>query len=241
MELEKNFKDMEEIEKNIDEQNHKLQDHIRDSEQKKNRFGFFRIFVPFFGAIHDALTEPEIAAKTKSIKAELSNLNSQKRNLQNEEWNIKVQRTDLQLKLATSKIKLGVIPSPDHLKEVQECLDQIRQILVDLKKFWEKVAVMLDTLKDKTFIGEDLIDDLDDLKEKFLSSIEEGGKYWKRFGACCYRAQSIFSVQSKDAYKFLEINPSSLSENERKAQYKSIMEKLKKINPQGSSQAAITE
>ncbi|XDV48202.1 hypothetical protein PO909_017654 [Leuciscus waleckii] len=65
--------------------------------------------------------------------------------------------------------------------------------------------------------------------------------FWNSFGAECYRAQGIFSVQSKDAYKFLEINPSSLSENERNAQYKSIMERLKKINPQGSSQAAITE
>ncbi len=56
-------------------------------------------------------------------------------------------------------------------------------------------------------------------------------QYWKRFGVCCQRVQGAFSVQSRDAYKFLEINPSSLSEEERKKQYLSIMEKLKKINP----------
>ncbi len=56
-------------------------------------------------------------------------------------------------------------------------------------------------------------------------------QYWKRFGMCCQRVQGAFSVQSRDAYKFLEINPSSLSEEERKKQYLSITEKLKKINP----------
>lgn len=66
-------------------------------------------------------------------------------------------------------------------------------------------------------------------------------QYWKRFGLCCQRAQGIFSVQSKDAYKFLEINPSSLSQDERNKQYKTIMEKLKKINPQGSAKAAIAQ
>ncbi len=56
-------------------------------------------------------------------------------------------------------------------------------------------------------------------------------KYWKRFGMCCQRVQGAFSVQSRDAYKFMEINPSSLSEEERNQQYVSITEKLKKINP----------
>lgn len=69
----------------------------------------------------------------------------------------------------------GEIPSPVHLTEVQQCLYQIQQILVDLKKFWEKVGVTLDTLKDKTFVGEYIID-LEDLKDEFLASIEEAGK-----------------------------------------------------------------
>ncbi len=56
-------------------------------------------------------------------------------------------------------------------------------------------------------------------------------QYWKIFGMCCQRVQGAFSIQSRDAYKFLEINPSSLSEEERKKQYVSITQKLKKINP----------
>ncbi len=55
-------------------------------------------------------------------------------------------------------------------------------------------------------------------------------QYLKRFGMCCQRVQGAFSVQSRDAYKFLEINLSSLSEEERNQQYLSITEKLKKIN-----------
>ncbi len=57
-------------------------------------------------------------------------------------------------------------------------------------------------------------------------------QYWKRFGMCCQRVQGVFRVQSRDAYKFLEINPSSLSEEERKKQYVSITEKLNKIHPE---------
>ncbi|ROI49017.1 hypothetical protein DPX16_7172 [Anabarilius grahami] len=65
--------------------------------------------------------------------------------------------------------------------------------------------------------------------------------YWQRFGAGCQRAQNIFSIQSRTAYKFLEVNPSKLSEAERIEQYKSIMKKLNQINPEGSTRAAITE
>ncbi|ROI49014.1 hypothetical protein DPX16_7169 [Anabarilius grahami] len=96
-----------------------------------------------------------------------------KDSLRNQGWNIKIRQTDLQLKLANCKIQQGVIPSSVHLTEVQTCLDQIRQILVDLKKFWEKVGVTLDSVKDKTFVGEELIAELEDMKEEFLESIEE--------------------------------------------------------------------
>ncbi|XP_077074787.1 uncharacterized protein LOC143725853 [Siphateles boraxobius] len=214
MELRNTCRKMEELDRRYRDKNQELQDNIRKYEQDKKSSWFSRAFIPFYDLFQDYFNMPVIAAK----QTELSHIDSEKNGLRNTEWNIKVQQTDLQLKMANSKIKLGVIPSPVHLTEVQRCLDQIRQILVDLKKFWEKVGVMLDTLKEKTFVGEDLIE-MCDMKNEFLRSIKQAGKYWKRFGDCCYRAQSIFSVQSKDAYKFLEINPSSLSENERNAQY----------------------
>ncbi|KAI2666727.1 Serine--tRNA ligase [Labeo rohita] len=236
VELRTNVDDMKKTEKKLEETNNELQDLIRTYEEKKKRSWFFGFFRRIFGGYRDASKVPGVAAKT----GELSRLDSEKNSLRNKEWDIKIKQTDLQLKLATSKIKMGEIPSPVHLTEVQKCLFQIQQILVDLQKFWEKVGVTLDTLKDKTFVGEDIID-LEDLKDEFLASIDGAEKYWQRFGACCQRAQGVFSIQSKNAYNFLEINPSSLSEEERKKQYMSVMEKLKKISPHGLSTAAITE
>ncbi|XP_048030865.1 uncharacterized protein LOC125258080 [Megalobrama amblycephala] len=183
-------------------------------------------------ALEDALAKLEL---------ELSKTASENNSPLNQEWDIKIRLIDLQMKLANCKIQQGAIPSPDHLEEVQKSLDQIRQILLDLKKFWEKVGVTLDTLKEKSFVGQDLIDIPEDMKEEFLNSIEIAGKYWKRFDECCQRAQGIFSVQSKDAYKFLEINPSSFLKDEWNKQYESIMEKLRNISPQGLTTATITE
>ncbi|KAL0150649.1 hypothetical protein M9458_054066, partial [Cirrhinus mrigala] len=244
-ELRKNAKNVKEIEQKIDVKNAELQDHIKSVSRKSHGIGILAALVPFVGplvkSIYDTATAPDVAAQIHALNAELTRLTSEKSNLQNKEWSIQVKLTDLQLQLATSRIEQGVIPSPVHLKDVQRCLSQIQQILLRLQKFWQKVGSLLDTLKEKTFVGEDLIEDLDDMKDDFLQSIEEAGKYWKTFGDCCRSAQGVFSVQSKDAYKFLEINPSSLSEDERKKQYESLMKKLNQISKPGSSTPAITE
>lgn len=67
----------------------------------------------------------------------------------------------------------GVIPSPVHLEDVQLCLLQIQQILIELQKFWENVRTLLDSMKDQSFVEEDLFQDL---KEGFLTSIKATGK-----------------------------------------------------------------
>ncbi|KAL0156048.1 hypothetical protein M9458_047294, partial [Cirrhinus mrigala] len=56
------------------------------------------------------------------------------------------------------------------------CLSRIQQILVQLQKFWEKVGSLLDTLKQRNFAGENWIEELTDLKEQFLESIDEAKK-----------------------------------------------------------------
>ncbi|XP_048031479.1 uncharacterized protein LOC125258534 [Megalobrama amblycephala] len=231
VELKKNVSDMNEIEKRIERSTQELYYLIRNNQKYR-----YSIFWGLF-----SFTRPYNDDAIRAKQDELNRLVSEKNSLRNQGWNIKIKQTDLQLQMANSLIQLGVIPDPDHLKEVQKCLDQIRQILVELKEFWEKVGVMLETLKDKTFVGEELIEDLEDMKEEFLNSIEYAKQDWQRFGECCQRAQNIFSIQSRTAYKFLEVNPSSLSKDEWKKQYESIMAKLRKINPQGSSTAAITE
>ncbi len=55
------------------------------------------------------------------------------------------------------------------------CLSQIQQILIDLKKFWEKVDAILHTLRNKTFAGEEMVD-MEDMKEEFLNSIDDAAK-----------------------------------------------------------------
>ncbi|KAL7872575.1 hypothetical protein SRHO_G00075580 [Serrasalmus rhombeus] len=122
----------------------------------------------------------------------------------------------------------STIPEPTHLGEVQYFLSKIQKILVQLKGFWEKVYMMLGAIKDKTFLDEDLIDD-PEYKEEFVMSIQAASKVWEVFGISCGKAVQIFRVQSKDAYSFLEIDPSSLSEDVWQKEYDSVKEKLQEL------------
>ncbi len=56
-------------------------------------------------------------------------------------------------------------------------------------------------------------------------------QHWKDFGESCLNARGIFSLQMKDAYKFLETSPSSLLPEEWKRQYASVIVQLNKISP----------
>ncbi|XP_058627522.1 uncharacterized protein LOC131537856 [Onychostoma macrolepis] len=159
----------EQIKKTTDE----LNDFIR---RFREEHGHWTVkFLDVFRGYPDAMKEPSAIA----LDIKLKQLDSEKSRLKNEEWNIKIKQTDLQLKLANCKIRMGEIPDPDNLKEVQVCLSQIQQILIELKKFWEKVDAILNTLKDKTFVGEELVD-MEDMKDEFLSSIDDAGKYWEK-------------------------------------------------------------
>lgn len=68
----------------------------------------------------------------------------------------------------------GTIPDPVHLGEVQKCLSQIQKILIQLQKFWMSVGELLESLRKKTFVGEDILDIEMSEKTKsfFLKSIE---------------------------------------------------------------------
>ncbi|XDV48119.1 hypothetical protein PO909_017593, partial [Leuciscus waleckii] len=233
-ELEKNAKDMEEIEKNNQMKNSEIQKCTVNVSGKKHS-------VAFINSIYNAITAPGVDGKNYDLSVELSRLTSEKRKLQNKENKLHVELVDLQLKLDSYNIKQGFIQaSPSHLKNVQSCLSQIQKILVQLKTFWEKVGFELERLKNKTFVDEALIDD-PDMRDQFLQSIEIAVKFWNTFGQNCQKASRILYVQSKDAYQFLETSPSSLSESHWEEQYKSVMKKLNQINSQEPSTAAITE
>ncbi|XP_077061742.1 uncharacterized protein LOC143714433 [Siphateles boraxobius] len=175
-ELEKNAKDIEEIEKEIQEKNREIKKYIVKVSIKKNSVGILSSLVPhfpsFINSIYNAITAPGVDGKKYDLTVELSRLTSEKRKLQNKEAKLNVELIDLQLKLDRSNIKQGLIQaSPSHLKNVHYCLSQIQKILVQLKKFWEKMGCELERLKNKTFVDEALVDD-PDMKDQFLQSIE---------------------------------------------------------------------
>ncbi|XP_016085755.1 uncharacterized protein [Sinocyclocheilus grahami] len=233
-ELWKNNQEIGRIDGRIAQKNNELQSHIRESSNKNNGLCIMAILIPFVGplikSIHDAQAGQAVAAKTQAISSELSQLSNEKSNLRNKEWNIHVRLTDMQLKLASMKLEKGSIPDPVHLNDVQTCLTRIQQILIQLKKFWETVSVMLEALKDETFANEHFIEECE-MKEIFLQSITTAQRHWKDFGESCLNAKGIFSLQTKDAYKFLETSPSSLSPEEWKRQYDSVIVQLNKICP----------
>ncbi|XP_056307068.1 uncharacterized protein LOC130218804 [Danio aesculapii] len=265
--LKKLNKDIEASEKRIEAKNAEIQAFINKitgskGEQEKKAAGasagaaagaaaaaapgvaIFSMIVPFvesiFGYISNMVTASSYQATIKTLQGGLSELTDAHRHLKDQEWSIQNQLMDQELKLAKIKIENGQLPSVSHLDEVQKCLSRIQQILVQLQKFWEKVAVLLDTLKDTTFAGEDYIEFLEDMKDEFLKSVEAAKQGWTQFGLSCMKANGIFSVQAKDAYKFLEVNPSSLSKEDWDKEYNHVKDKLENIKPNVPSQKAIT-
>ncbi|KAL1277122.1 hypothetical protein QQF64_023795 [Cirrhinus molitorella] len=174
------------------------------------------------------------ATMLKALEAELNNLITDKSALKQKQCQLELQIIDWQMKFAKANFDRNSRPDPIHLNEVQSSLSKIQAILIQLKNFWENVAQMLDYLEQKTFVGEELIEDLADLKEEFLESIETAKEAWSSFVAGCKKASVIFKLQTKDAYKFLETSPSSLSKEQWQKEYESVKEQLQNIDPQQS-------
>ncbi|XP_077067497.1 uncharacterized protein LOC143721149 [Siphateles boraxobius] len=245
--LKNNTEKIRQIEAKISEKNQELYNHVKESSSKSNGLGIFSALVPFVGPIVKSIfgpkKNPEAAAKTQLLSSELTQLSIEKSSLMGKEWSIHVRMTDMQLKLAGMKIKNGSIPDPVHLNDVQKCLSRIQNILIQLQKFWESVSVMLEALKEETFANEDFIED-SEMKQIFLHSINSAQEHWKAFGETCLHAKSIFSLQTKDAYKFLETSPSALTPEQWKKEYETVIEDLNKINPDPfnpKAPAAITQ
>ncbi|KAL6485518.1 hypothetical protein MHYP_G00049100 [Metynnis hypsauchen] len=231
-ELKKTTEELTKTEKMIDERNRELQNLVRDAAAKSSCLSIFAAVVPFIGpivkAIYEAKTSPEIAEQTKALESELNRLTADKISLKQKELNLQVQAVDRQSKLAKLQINKGTIPEPTHLGEVQRFLTKIQNILIALKLFWENINSMLGTIKDKTFVHEELIDD-PVFKEVFVKSIQTASETWEEFGLSCGKAAEIFRVQSKDAYSFLEINPGSLSQAMWQEEHDSVKEKLQQL------------
>ncbi|XP_050960535.1 uncharacterized protein LOC127161829 [Labeo rohita] len=228
-------KEIEDHEKKIEQKNVEIKKFINSITNTKNQqlmqmpavkvtsVAIFLMMVPFVEHIMNYICKMETSQESmiRTLQTGLSELTSAKQHLKEQEWDIQNKLMDKQLQ--------KTIPCVSHLDEVQICLSQIQQILVQLQKFWEKVGSLLDTLKQRTFAGEDWIDELTDLKEQFLESIDAAKEGWTQFGISCMKANKIFSDQSSQAYKFLEVSPSSLSKEQWEKEYESVKEKLEKI------------
>ncbi|XP_063044949.1 uncharacterized protein LOC134439056 [Engraulis encrasicolus] len=128
-------------------------------------------------------------------------------------------------------IKDGSIPDPDILKSVKQCLVRIQNVLILMLRFWGHVEEILLTLEKKTFTGNDLLEDLEFFKEIYLQSITEAEEAWQAFGESCMKCQEVFDIQSKAGYMFLEMNPSTLSPEEKGKQISAVIKRLKAIGP----------
>ncbi|XP_017540333.1 uncharacterized protein LOC108412705 [Pygocentrus nattereri] len=231
-ELSKTTAQLTETEKKIDAKNSELQNLVRAAAAQSSSLAVLAALVPFIGPLLKALYESRSAAAVaqniKVLESQLIQLNAEKTSLKQQQWNLQVQIIDWRMKLAKLQLDKDAIPEPTHLGEVQRYLSKIQTILVQLKGFWENVYSLLGNIKDKTFVGEDLIDQ-PDFKELFVKSIQTATQIWEAFGLSCGKAVNIFRVQSKDAYRFLEIDPSSLSPAVWQKEYDSVKGKLQEL------------
>ncbi|KAF4115326.1 hypothetical protein G5714_002815 [Onychostoma macrolepis] len=246
--LQKTTEELAEIERKINHKSKEIQKFARSITQKSKGLGIFAAIVPFIGlllkSIYDAVCDPEHFAHMKALEAELNNLFTEKTALKQKQWQLELQIIDWQMKFAKLILNTS-IPDPIHLNEVQCSLSKIQAILIQLRNFWENVAQMLDCLEQKTFVGEYLIEDLAELKDEFLESIKIAKEAWSSFGEGCKKASVIFKLQTKNAYRFLEVSPSSLSKEQWQKEYESVKKQLEKIDsPQcvtSSNTPAISE
>ncbi|KAL2076950.1 hypothetical protein ACEWY4_027463 [Coilia grayii] len=109
----------------------------------------------------------------------------------------------------------------DRLDVVCLCLLKVQKDLIELQKFWEQFCLLQEYLQNMTLVCEDLIAHLNEFKCVFLESITGAKEGWTKFGESCVAIQTVFSVQAEDAYKFLTVKPSSLSEEDWEKQYTS--------------------
>ncbi|CAM4724382.1 unnamed protein product [Leuciscus chuanchicus] len=248
-ELQKTTDELAETEKKINSKSQEIREFARSISKTSKGLGIFAAIVPFIGllvkSIYDAAKDPEHTAQLKALEAELNILIAEKTALKQKQRQVQLQIMDLQMKAARASFDQNSIPDPIYLPEVQKSLSKIQEILIQLKNFWASVGVLLASLEQKTFAGESLIVDLAELKDEFLDSIKTAREAWICFGAGCQRASVIFKLQTKDAYKFLEVSPSSLSKEQWQIEYESVKEKLEEIDPpqcvSSSDTPAITE
>ncbi|KAL4604995.1 hypothetical protein GN956_G25365 [Arapaima gigas] len=221
---------VEKVERDIENEQSKLEKLVQDIASRNRKFGIAAAVVPIIGWLVDTcqklINEPGDNAAIQTLKMKLKQLGQEKQLLVQEEWKLESDMRPVRMELSKLNKTLGTIPDTGDLNEVQKCLSRIQQMLLKLKAFWEGVGVMLENLQQKTFAGEDMLEDLEEWKDDIITSLDSAQRAWGNFGVACLKVRGAFSIQSKDAYKFLEVNPSSLSEEEWQKQYDDVQKQL---------------
>ncbi|KAG1934280.1 hypothetical protein F2P79_019904 [Pimephales promelas] len=227
-------KEIVEIDKKISSKTKEIQDYLRSKTKANGDLDIVAAVILFIGpiskSIYDLIKDPDQVAHMKALKAQLNVLIAEKTDLKQKQWEVQLQIIDQQMKVARAYFKRNSIPEPIHLDEVQKSLSKIRGILGDVLNFWEDVDNRLESLKQKTFAGEDFLEEFDIFKDHFIGSIQKAKEAWSCFSYDCQQASVMFRLQTRDAYKFLEVNPSSLSKEEWERTYKSVKKQLEKID-----------
>ncbi|XP_063078703.1 uncharacterized protein LOC134468758 [Engraulis encrasicolus] len=181
-------------------------------------------------------SDAEIAATRNSNRDTLNQLHQvlqghmqEVRNLRQREQQVQTNLMAKKMELVDLELKDGSIPSPEHLEEVKYCLVRIQSVLVQILRFWNHVSEILKKLEQQTFAGTDLLEDLEFFKEIYLYSICEAEKAWRAFGQSCMKSKEIFDFQSKEAYRFLETNPASMSDAQKQQQIFEVNHRLKEL------------
>uniref|UniRef100_UPI0037E7BBB7 putative leucine-rich repeat-containing protein DDB_G0290503 n=1 Tax=Semicossyphus pulcher TaxID=241346 RepID=UPI0037E7BBB7 len=222
-------------EKAIEAATQELQKIVSDIASRNRKFGIVAAVIPFIGAIIDAaqrsINSGDDKRRLEMARDNLNDLRGRRAELSRDEGLAQTTLMHWQFQLTKGSFDLGAVPDPVHLPEVQQNLTRIQQILLQLRSFWEKIEKLVQDLKQKTFSGEDLVDVLDDFKAEFLESIELAKEAWSKFRVGCISVRSIFALKNKDAYKFLEISPSSLTAEQWQQKYDNLKERLENFYP----------
>ncbi|KAJ8001954.1 hypothetical protein DPEC_G00174770 [Dallia pectoralis] len=210
---------------------------IDNISSRDSKFAIFAAVCPFLGWMVDdvkkEINNPKDNAAISSAKRKLDDLQQRKSLLIRNEWTGQTELINNQMKLTRAAFDLGAVPDPVHLAEVQKYLNRIQDILLKLKSFWENIVLLLDNMENHTFAGNAFIESLQKpkFKKHFLRFLDAASTGWNHFKGGCSKVITMFSVQSKDAYKFLEISPSSLSKEEWQVQYDEVNAQLQGFYP----------
>lgn len=228
--MEEKENNVKQNENEINAANESLRAIINEIAQRNKKFGIVAAVIPFLGQMinegQKSINNPSDQGRLEVARDAVADLRNKRAILSRELGASQTELMHWQFKLTEKSISLGAVPDPVHLPEVQQCLTRIQEILIQLKNFWEKIGVLVKDLQQKTFAGEDFVEFLEDFKDDFLETINVASQAWVKFGTACAKVSDLFTLKNKDAYKFLQTSPNSMTQQEWDDKYAELKARL---------------